>query len=834
MKRFLAFAAALSLLTINVSAQNAEVESPYLGHSFTAASGVTWAQCNLGASEPQEFGDYYKWTELSGAEVPAPWRIPTFDEWGELARNYKWEKIKDGNVSLWHVFDKKGNDLYLPVAGAMSGGRHMKFTFEYWTNAKYDAMPARADAAWVYDGQMMMSESMSTGLPVRLVKGDVVHATDLKVPASVEVTMGQFTRVEYSVLPEDADIKLVRFWCSEPSVNVTEDGVVTGVKRGQFTIYADLFTVTGYNTKPIRVTVKSGVSEFSNNASSITALNATISGKFKIDSHQDRIVTKDLYIIYSSEVSGADNLIAEGTRVKLDIDRDGNYKSRLHGLQPATKYNYVIYAYVQGGGKYYSGQESFTTRELTAAGVDLGLPSGTKWSGMNMEKQVAWGMTTSYSNDNDASDNYKDIYNRAEETQLFTPSDYAAQVLGSNWRIPSLEEFRELIATCDIYPYSDNAVELVSKVNGNSIVLPADKYWTSTRQGIEIPVSERSGYESDAYGAEVSLTGINTTLFRRENQHTIRPVWRPVTDKYPADIALSEGSSEQLLKLGESYRVPFILTPSDADPKYVTLSVDYDSPVRVNDDGTVTAVKPGKGKIYCQIYSTPNWKTVIVVVEVYDPEEYVDMGLSVLWARTNLRSYYCWGSGITSSKADYEFWTEKVTMLNKSQSIVKAGLNKYCNNSAFGYKKYDSDGYTDNYTRLLPSDDPAHKGHARYVRMPSLKEWEELANPENCSWENYTLNGVKGVKVISRITGNSIFLPTTGYSLEGKNYGEAGKENAIGRYWAADLYEPYCLNAWTMEFDVRKNGGIIGNVENKMVSVPRWAGQAVRPVLDLK
>ena len=818
MKRILAFAAALTLLTINAFAQEEEVASPYLGHSFTTASGITWAQCNLGATVPQEFGDYYKWTDLSSAPVPAPWRVPTFDEWGELARKYKWEKIKDGDVTLWHVFDNKGNDLYLPVAGAMEGGKHRKFPFEYWTYAKYDGTPARADAAWVYDGQMMMAESMSTGLPVRMVKGEIVHATDVKVPASVDVTVGQYTRVEYTVLPEDAGIKLVRFWSDSPAVNVSEDGVVTGVKRGQFTIYADLFTATGYKTKPIKVTVKSGVSEFTNNALSITALNATISGKFKIDNRQGGIVYNDLYILYSSE---------------LDIDKDGNFKSRLHGLQPATRYNYIIYAYVQGGGKYYSGQESFTTKELTSAAVDLGLPSGTKWAGLNMEKKVSWGSTISYGDQYDAYTNYKFIYNKAKETQLYTPSDYAAQELGLNWRIPSLEEFQELIAACDVYPYSDKAVELVSKVNGNSIVLPVTDYWTSSRPGIEIPL-DGSIKDDEAYGAEVSASGIKTTLFCRADQKTIRPVWRPVTDKYPADIEFEDKDTDRLLKLGESVKFNCILTPSDADPKYLVWFADNDGPVSVGDDGTVTAVKPGTGRVYCQIYHQPYWKVVGIRVEVYDPADYVDMGLSVLWAKNNLNDYYCWGTGKTSSKEDYEFWTAKQnSTLYRGDDIVQAGMNRYCNSTTGGYRRaYDSEGYTDKLTRLLPMHDPAHSGHSDYVRMPTREEWKELAN--NCTWDKYTLDGIKGVKVTSRITGNSIFLPTTGYYLDGKKYGEYGEEKALGRYWASDMYEQGCHYAWTMEFDVRKNGGIVGNVENKMVYIHRWTAQAVRPVLDLK
>ena len=88
----------------------------------------------------------------------------------------------------------------------------------------------------------------------------------------------------------------------------------------------------------------------------------------------------------------------------------------------------------------------------------------------------------------------------------------------------------------------------------------------------------------------------------------------------------------------------------------------------------------------------------------------------------------------------------------------------------------------------------------------------------------------KGVKITSLKNGNTIFLPATGYMLEDKSHGE----KKLGRYWASDLYEPWCYYAWTLEFDFKNNGGILGNVEAEMIYVFRWAAQAVRPVLDLK
>ena len=174
---------------------------------------------------------------------------------------------------------------------------------------------------------------------------------------------------------------------------------------------------------------------------------------------------------------------------------------------------------------------------------------------------------------------------------------------------------------------------------------------------------------------------------------------------------------------------------------------------------------------------------------VLDPHPYVDLGLSVLWATTNVGAttpeeygdYYAWGE--TETKDFYGWSTYK--WCNGTDNT----LTKYCSNPSLG-----ADGFTDGLTTLLPEDDAAHVHWGAMWRMATKSEFRELI--DNCRWETTTLNGVKGYRVTSTVPGytdRSIFLPLAGYH----NHDLGASNVGISvRYWsssgsntsASDLY----------------------------------------------
>ncbi len=112
---------------------------------------VKWATCNVGASSPEDYGDYYAWGETStksnynsststtrGKEMSdiagnaqydvarkkwgSSWRMPTKAEFQELVDNCTWTRTTQNGVNGCKVTSKKnGNSIFLPAAGLRSG-----------------------------------------------------------------------------------------------------------------------------------------------------------------------------------------------------------------------------------------------------------------------------------------------------------------------------------------------------------------------------------------------------------------------------------------------------------------------------------------------------------------------------------------------------------------------------------------------------------------------------------------------------------------------------------------------------------------------------------------
>ena len=188
-----------------------------------------------------------------------------------------------------------------------------------------------------------------------------------------------------------------------------------------------------------------------------------------------------------------------------------------------------------------------------------------------------------------------------------------------------------------------------------------------------------------------------------------------------------------------------------------------------------------------------------------DGVEAVDLGLSVKWANMNVGAkkasgfgtYFAWGE--TKSK-DYYSWNTYAWSKGDSQF-----LTKYSN--------------TDRRSQLAPVDDAAHVNLGGGWRMPTVDEFEELIN--NCTWEWTTQDGVNGYKVTSKKTGNSIFLPITGF----RYYAETQFRSIMGVYWTSSLYTGNPNKAWCLEFNFSDIKVHYGNLSSN-----RFSGRCIRAV----
>ena len=130
------------------------------------ASGLLWAKCNIGTTEPTQLGNYYAWGELSPNKkeyystnykyfdkygvikynekdgktvlelgddaardnLGAGYRIPTKADWEELLEDCKWEAVTSTlpvtldpsqrkGIARWKVTGPNGNSIVLPMTG---------------------------------------------------------------------------------------------------------------------------------------------------------------------------------------------------------------------------------------------------------------------------------------------------------------------------------------------------------------------------------------------------------------------------------------------------------------------------------------------------------------------------------------------------------------------------------------------------------------------------------------------------------------------------------------------------------------------------------------------
>lgn len=152
-------------------------------------SGLLWAKCNLGTTDPTQLGDYYAWGETSTkkkyysdnykhfkidggikvlkynekdgktvldlnddaarANIGAGYRIPTKEDWEELLEDCKWEAVtttlseiidpsQTKVIARWKVTGPNGNSIILPMTGGFEfagGYSHNDKNNTYYTTA---------------------------------------------------------------------------------------------------------------------------------------------------------------------------------------------------------------------------------------------------------------------------------------------------------------------------------------------------------------------------------------------------------------------------------------------------------------------------------------------------------------------------------------------------------------------------------------------------------------------------------------------------------------------------------------------------------------------------
>ena len=159
-------------------------------------SGTLWATCNVGASRPENFGNYFAWGEIrpkssyrfetyrycngsyntltkycsdpyygyngytddltfllpeddaATANWGAGWRMPTVEEWYELCSNTTGIKVSDyqNGIHGWLLTANNGRNIFLPTAGYCPGEvvSNEFINCYYWSGLLDHTLPTRS------------------------------------------------------------------------------------------------------------------------------------------------------------------------------------------------------------------------------------------------------------------------------------------------------------------------------------------------------------------------------------------------------------------------------------------------------------------------------------------------------------------------------------------------------------------------------------------------------------------------------------------------------------------------------------------------------------------
>lgn len=169
------------------------------GDAIDLGLSVKWANYNVGAESPEDYGYYYAWGEtaikssyteynsvtygLSTSELRSlgiigfdghltaaydaatvnwgkPWRMPTFDEIKELIYSCTWKWTTQKGIEGYKVTGSNGNFIFLPAAGSRYDtslydegelGSHWSATPSYFAGCAYNLLFDSVDYDW-YDG----------------------------------------------------------------------------------------------------------------------------------------------------------------------------------------------------------------------------------------------------------------------------------------------------------------------------------------------------------------------------------------------------------------------------------------------------------------------------------------------------------------------------------------------------------------------------------------------------------------------------------------------------------------------------------------------------------
>lgn len=569
-------------------------------------SGLKWASFNLGASSPEEYGDYYAWGETepyysgqdpltwkdgksgydtdsyrwcmgslytmtkyctdsfygyegftdgktvldleddaASVNLSGSWRIPIFAEWTELMNNCTWTWTTQNGVNGMLVSANNGNSIFLPAAGYSSEAAlfcHAGTVGNYWSSS-------------------LLTDYSRDALGVEFYSTAVSGCSDHRyLGLSVRPVYGAPTVSVIGVSLDKTSLLMAVGDTQTLNATVTPSN-------------ATYKTVTWSSSNPSVATVSS-----SGVVTGISAGNATVT-----------VTTIDGGKTATCSVTVTEpNTVA--TPEAVDLGLSVKWASFNLGATSPAEF-----------GDYYAWGETSTKEYFNSSNYKF-YPNGDSYT---VSKYIvpdqygynAWG-TPDYNN-------------------VLDPEDDAASViLGEGWRIPTMDDFQELLDNCSWIPYESNGVKgylVISNVDGytdKSIFLPADVsmdgdgiYWTSvlcSKSHGGIGLADSAGTFDVMRSPTNDYYGFIGRFRGRDDGYFIRPVHgKPAKDAVEVISCIPPSLT---IHVGEEVQLSATVLPFDAEYDGFNWNVSGGTPyISVTNNGTVKGLRKGNGHVEARI-----------------------------------------------------------------------------------------------------------------------------------------------------------------------------------------------------------------------------------------
>ena len=750
-------------------------------------SGIKWADRNVGATKPWEYGDHFAWGETSTkdnyseetyshvkvirasyviakykgsdysillaeddaatAKWGGEWRMPTKEERDELYEYCNWEWTTKNGVEGYKVTSKQnGNSIFLPLAGSVDGD---------WTNTAYG----------FYWTSTVNTENTWNAYDINFTSSSVLMNDDVRV-------YGRSVRPVYgsraAVMPVVVTSAVTQITENSAVLggNVTYDGNATVTERGVVYSTSPNPVITNLNNfiRPCG----SGTGEFTYNATTLQA-NTTYyvrayakNGKGTAYGAEVSFTTNNQVVVPTVTTTAATQVTETTAVTGGNVTSDGGATVTERGVVYSTSHNPTTSnSKVKNG----TGTGSFT---CNLTGLQANTTYYVRAYAVN-SKGTAYGAEVSFTTDNQV---IVPTVTTTAATQITATTAVTGGYVASDGGASVTERGV-------VYSTSQNPTTSNSKVkNGSGI-----GYFTCNLTGLQ---ANRTYYvrayavnsKGTAYGTQVSFT----TSIALPTITTATATQITATTAVTGGNVTSDGGAS-VTERGVVYSTSQNPTTSNSKVKNGSGTGSFTCNLTGLQANTTYYIRAyavnSKGTAYgTQVSFTT--KSIAV-------PQYVDLGLSVKWATFNV------GASKPEDYGDYFAWGETQPKTSYSESNYS---------------------YTNNPTTLPLSADAAHANWGGSWRIPTDAEMTELR--EQCTWTWITQNGVNGYKVTGT-DGNSIFLPAAGCRYD-SSLNLAG---SLGHYWSSSLNTGSPSNAWYVSF-------VSSSVSR--VDYIRSGGRSVRPV----